>query len=71
MINRNNKMKSMQAAQQFKITDKVIFDAKTKGLIKIEVTGYSRDGSCLTGKQIGGLRPGCQWKVAASLCNLA
>lgn len=71
MINRTSKVDSMKAAQQFKIGDEVIFDAKSKGLIKIKVTSYSRDGANLKGPQIGGLRPGCNWTVAANICDAA
>lgn len=70
-LNRQSKMKSMQQAAKFRIGDEVVFDARTKGIIKMEITGFSRDGSKLKGKQIGGISAGCLWTVAATLCNKA
>lgn len=68
-LNRENKMKSMVVASKFNIGDKVSFDARSKGYITIEIGGFSRDGANLKGKQIGGLRVGCNWTVGAALCN--
>jgi hypothetical protein len=70
-LNRTSKMHSMMNAAKFNIGDEVVFDAKTKGIVKIKVYGFSRDGSSLKGQQIGGLRPGCNWTVGASICKKA
>jgi hypothetical protein len=68
-LNCTTKLKSMQVAAKFNIGDEVLFDAKSKGIVKIKVTGFSRDGSSLKGTQLGGLRPGCNWTVGATICN--
>jgi hypothetical protein len=70
-LNRASKMRSMTEAAKFNINDIVTFDAKTKGFIKIKITGFSRDGANLKGTQLDGLRSGCLWTVAASLCTKA
>jgi hypothetical protein len=70
-LNRAQKFASMKSAAQFNIGDVVVFDARSKGLVKIKVTGFSRDGANLKGSQIGGLRAGCNWTVGASLCHAA
>jgi hypothetical protein len=70
-MKRDHKLEAAKVSASFNIGDTVVFDAKRKGIIKIQITGFSRDLSTILGTQIGGLRPGCQWKVGATLCNKA
>lgn len=62
-----NKVAASVKAITFDIGDKIVFDAKTRGIINAEITGFSRDLTKIKCKQIGGLRPGCQWSVSANL----
>jgi hypothetical protein len=65
------KVAAVGKAITFDIGDKVVFDAKTRGIINAEIIGFSRDLSKIKCKQIGGLRPGCLWTVTANLVTTA
>jgi len=71
-IKRVRKIESIKDAAKFDLGDEVVFDAgPRKGIIKIKITEFSRDGSKLKGPQIGGFRPGCRWTVSAQLVKKA
>ena len=69
-IRRNHKVAAIQNSAKYNVGDTVMFDAGRKGLIKVAVDGFSRDGSKLKGKQIGGLRAGCLWTVGTTVQSL-
>lgn len=52
-----------QAFQRFQVGDKVMFDARRRGVIRGEVTGFTR--SKVLVKSTGGT----PWRVSASLLN--
>ena len=64
-IKRQRKIEGAQIANKYNIGDEVVFDAKSKGNIRIKIADFSRDGSKLKGPQIGGVNPGCIWTVSA------
>jgi hypothetical protein len=69
-IRRARKISAIQIGQKFNIGDKVMFDAGRKGLITMQITGFSRDGSKIKGPQIGGLRSGVNWTVGNTVTSL-
>ena len=71
-LKRQRKVEGARIASKLNIGDEVVFDAgPRKGIVKIRVESFSRDGSKLKGPQLGGFRPGCMWTVAAQLVNKA
>jgi hypothetical protein len=69
-LRRTQKIAAIQLGAKFNIGDKVMFDAGRKGLITMQVTSFSRDGSKIKGPQIGGLRSGCIWTVGTAVTSL-
>ena len=69
-IRRNHKVAAIQNSAKYNVGDTVMFDAGSKGIIKMEINGFSRDGSKLKGMQIGGLRAGCIWTVGTTVQTL-
>lgn len=75
-IRHANKMKSLEKAVTFRIGDLVKFDAKTRGIIVIKVTGFSRDMTKIKGVQqnVGRsikARKGMNWTAGAGLVSAA
>lgn len=71
-LKRASKIKNIQSAAKFNLGDTVVFDGgPRKGLIKITISDFSRDGSKVKGIQIGGFNPGVRWTASAALCNKA
>lgn len=69
-IKRAHKVQAIQSSAKYSIGDTVIFRHPSKGLIKMRVESFSRDGSKLKGPQLDGLRPGTMWTVGADVQSL-
>ncbi len=66
-LNLASKIASVNASSKFNIGDIVQFDANSKGIITIRITGFSRDMSKIKGTQLSPGRVGCAWQVTAKL----
>jgi hypothetical protein len=69
-IKRVHKIKAISNSAKYNIGDTVMFRHNREGLIKIQITGFSRDGSKIKGPQIGGFRAGCMWTVDSGTSSL-
>lgn len=65
-IKRKVKIKGITAAAAFNIGDEVQFKCPKRGLLKIKITGFSRDGSKIKGAEIGSY---VNWQVSAQMCQ--
>lgn len=68
-IRNRQKFEAAMATRSFAIGDVIKFDGKTRGMIHLEVTGFSRDRTKIKGVQLNKgwtTRAGSQWNVFAT-----
>lgn len=66
-----SKIRDITEASKFSELEVVEFDAGRKGIIKIQITGFSRDYSKVKGVQLNSTRgtmKGMSWTASAALC---